>query len=166
MITSVQIAWIAGLLEGEGCFYFGSSPRIQFATSDHDTAIKIRDIINLEINIRNLPLQPDRKQMYEFAIYGTLAASWMMTIYYLMSNRRKDKIREVLNGWKVSRSLSNDGHCINGHNLKIFSRDYRVHINGAKYCMHCKRINGENLKYKKRMIRLREKQNSASPISV
>ena len=39
------------------------------------------------------------KKKYATVVYGPRAIGWMMTLYSLMSERRKSKIREVINFW-------------------------------------------------------------------
>lgn len=41
-----------------------------------------------------------KKETYLLNIFGANAASWMMTLYSFMGERRKEKIEELLEGWK------------------------------------------------------------------
>ncbi len=38
-MTDLDIAWLAGLLEGEGSFWFNGSPRVKVAMTDQDIMI-------------------------------------------------------------------------------------------------------------------------------
>jgi len=42
----------------------------------------------------------NQQNIYRFWLYGTLAVSWMMTIYPMMSTRRKRDIREIIHFWQ------------------------------------------------------------------
>lgn len=104
-----NVYYIAGLLEGEGCFgIYNNCPSITICMTDKDTIELAKNIIDIKDNntikytVRELP----RKPMYSLNVSGNVAIQWMMTLYSLMSSRRKSKIREILNAWK-------------NHNLKI-----------------------------------------------
>ena len=58
----------------------------------------------------------NRKVQYYLSINGSQAAAWMMTLYTLMGERRKAKIKECLDIWK-SFPVFNGGKefCKNGH---------------------------------------------------
>lgn len=100
-LQSNKIYWLAGLLEGEGNFGLAQEkyPRIQLKMTDLDTIQKARDIMNSSNNIHNTRMKSG-ELAYIVVITGQKAAEWMMTIYILMSARRREKIREVLQVWK------------------------------------------------------------------
>ena len=103
MITTNQIYWIAGLLEGEGCFglsYDNKYPNIKVGMVDLDTIEKARDIMCKSAKIIHEKRKQEWKDYFKFGIHGTKAIEWMMTLYPLMSNRRKNKIKQCLVGWK------------------------------------------------------------------
>jgi hypothetical protein len=105
MATIKQIAWLAGLLEGEGCFSWQNTPRIQVASTDFDILVKASVIMRASTSIRNKRKNrvydlAKRKRMYYLQVNGTKAAEWMMTIYSLMGIRRREKIRWILSNWK------------------------------------------------------------------
>lgn len=103
--TSIQIAWLAGLLEGEGSFFIGNSPAIKLAMTDLDTVRKARDIMNPKTEICTVESKIyNRQPLHQFSIFSTRSAEWMMTIYPLMSQRRQAKIKEVLSIWKTMNS--------------------------------------------------------------
>lgn len=105
MITSNQINWIAGILEGEGCFSHQGTPRIDLVMTDEDVIARARDILNKNEKIAITKAKLDnRKTSYKIVIFGSLAMSWMMSIYPLMGRRRKEKIREILILWKENRN--------------------------------------------------------------
>ena len=107
-ITIKDIAWLAGILEGEGHFgstNSGNSPGIWVGMTDLDIIEKIRSIIDPS---RSISISKDRrketyKDMYRLNFSGQRAIGWMMTIYPLMSVRRKESIR------KSTRKLKNMG---------------------------------------------------------
>lgn len=119
MISTLEIAWLAGLLEGEGCFYIRTQTNIAIALemTDEDIVSKVRGLIapNRKINIRQ---NANRKTSYVFRFEGSLVAQWCMTLYPLMGRRRKEKIRELLAFWKANeRRVRNSDVCKNGHQI-------------------------------------------------
>lgn len=98
-MTTPQIAWAAGLLEGEGCFKkSGASPSVVVAMTDRDAVDKIAALWGSEATVwtRRGPL----KTPYFTAIYGGPAVGWMMTIYSFLGSRRQAKIRELIADWR------------------------------------------------------------------
>lgn len=117
--TSVKnIAWFAGILEGEGCFLFTDHLRIQLAMTDLDTIDKIRILTKYTNKINESKQKENYKIQYRISWSGKQAAEWMMTIYPLMSIRRKAKIRECLTKWKAQEGSEKSGfiNCVT-HNL-------------------------------------------------
>ncbi len=100
MITTRDLDWLAGIFEGEACFAFqAKTPKLMIATVDLDVIERIR-ILTKSPNPFNISKTVTGKNFYRITICGTLAISWMMTLYPLLSIRRKTKIREVITIWK------------------------------------------------------------------
>jgi hypothetical protein len=104
-VSVVEISWLAGLLEGEGCFGFtnsGRTPSIWLSMTDIDVVEKVRNLVDpsRSINITDDKRKENYKTMYRLTLNGTRAIQWLMTIYSLMGVRRKAKIRELLDVWK------------------------------------------------------------------
>ncbi len=103
-----DIYYVAGLLEGEGHFGPSSSdsyPRISLTMTDEDIVIKVRDIMNLKALIYKGNRNPlEWKDQYILRINSHYAVGWMMTLYPLMSARRKEQIRNTLSNWRKSKS--------------------------------------------------------------
>ena len=105
MADNHNISWVAGLLEGEGCFCSrgkGHNPIIQLAMTNIDILIRAAKILGchkvIQCKIETRGTNP--KQMYRTVLYGVKAIGWMMTLYVLMGLRRKEQIRECLSEWK------------------------------------------------------------------
>lgn len=135
-----DIYYIAGLLEGEGCFSFYKTPKISLAMTDRDIVVKVRDIICINCNIEHVRGEENKKDIYRFAVYGAISVQWMMTLYSLMGARRKEKIREILSIWKTKMQYRHiNGLCRHGHPFVIVNFDYVYNVNGAKVCLHCRK---------------------------
>lgn len=104
-----DIAWVAGVLEGDGSFVLGNQNgkngktykqhTINLAMSDLDVIEKFTTITGAHSRIsRKLP---SGKIMYQAAVYGPRAIGWAQTLYPLMGKRRQAKIREIIAAWKL-----------------------------------------------------------------
>ena len=107
MSVSVKdIAWLAGILEGEGSFGLtnkGKSPAIWLGMTDSDIVERVRVLIDpsKSINLFKDIRKEGYKTSYRVTFNGSRAVEWMMTIYSFMSVRRQAKIRECLVAWKI-----------------------------------------------------------------
>lgn len=103
----LDIAWVAGVLEGEGCFKMqtsgGYKGSICIATqmSDKDTIQKLSAIMGGTLWGPHGPYGVSKLQTWQTAVFGSKAAAWMMTIFPFMGIRRQAKIRELLAIWRV-----------------------------------------------------------------
>ena len=103
MVETKDICWLAGLLEGEGCFMVKNGcPAISLYMTDRDTIEKAYNLmaVTSAIYTRNREHEVDRQNQFGFICTGTRAASWMMTLYSQMGLRRQAKIREILAVWR------------------------------------------------------------------
>lgn len=96
-----DIAWLAGICEGEASFLWNCSPAISLQMSDKDVVERVARLIGGKVRG---PYQPKGKATYRqtwvCVISGSNAAAWMMTLYSFMGERRRAKIEEVLQCWK------------------------------------------------------------------
>lgn len=141
MIKITDIYWLAGLYEGEGCFQCDTSPRMQLKMTDEDTVVKARGLIKKDAKIAVRQHTNGNKTSYIFYNQGINAISWMMTLYPLMSRRRKEKIREIISKWKnLEKRSKGADYCINGHSL-IDESNYTLVSNDnggfSKKCRIC-----------------------------
>jgi len=101
-----RISWLAGLLEGEGCFKVGKHRnrntrhiRIEVVSTDRDILEKCHEIIRAG----HIYVYPHRKYKtqyrYSVASEGSVIAV-MFAIYPFMGARRRLKIRECIDAWK------------------------------------------------------------------
>lgn len=100
-----EIAWVAGILEGEGTFSLirGRLPSVSLSMSDSDIIERVRVLVDPTRLISVTADQPrkDNKPRYTVTLNGTRAIQWIMTIYPLMGIRRKARIRHLLEVWKT-----------------------------------------------------------------
>ena len=98
------IRWLAGFLEGEGSFNVHHpngyrTPRLAINHTDKDVLEKVAKILGSHVQGPHEPYKENYRQQWSIYITGRLAASWMMTLYGLMGERRQKQIEEVLLIW-------------------------------------------------------------------
>jgi hypothetical protein len=98
-----DIYWVSGILEGEGHFGYYNAPRIHLKMTDRDVVEKVKLIMNVNVSIGEQS-RSGWKTCYILAVNSHQAIGWMMTLYPLMSARRKEQIKEVLSNWRNAKS--------------------------------------------------------------
>jgi uncharacterized membrane protein len=94
-MRKVDLHWLAGYLEGEGCFGFRGSPRIQVLATDKDTIERAAWLMKAKsVGVRE-PVGC-RKQCYRCQVAGDRAIALMEKLLPLMHSRRRARIKEVL----------------------------------------------------------------------
>ena len=102
-----EIAWLAGLLEGEGCFReHKHSPGITLNSTDRDVVEHAADILGIPRPTKSWIQRPNRKPMWCVALHGAHAIAWMMTLYTFMGERRRARIRDLITGWTAHKHKS------------------------------------------------------------
>jgi len=100
VISGRDLAWLAGLMEGEGSFFPGppSSPRmpvIQVAMTDRD--VLERAGLLLGRRVLDLPTRKRHwKASYSITIRGARAVAWMQLLHPLVGRRRREQIERAL----------------------------------------------------------------------
>ena len=104
--TTVDIMWLAGLLEGEACFYFHKfCGVINMNSTDRDVLEQVSKITGGTINDYNYPNRGgSRKPAWQLCLSGYRARRVMEEILPYMGVRRAEKIMTILSkphwGWK------------------------------------------------------------------
>jgi hypothetical protein len=98
--------WLAGVLEGEGSFlYKNGSPCITVQMTDRDVIEAVAEMFGCPVQVWQPRGKDHYKQVFYARVHGTRAIEWMMTLYTLMHERRKAKIKEILTAWKASPAM-------------------------------------------------------------
>lgn len=100
MRSTKEIAWAAGLVEGEGCLSWnGRSPSLHVSSTDRD--VLERFALLTRVRVRGPIAKANaKKPQFQASVGGPMAAAWMMTLYPMLGARRKAKAREVIAAWK------------------------------------------------------------------
>ena len=108
MISKDDLMWLAGYLEGEGCFTIsinytkneGKSYRILVTSEDIDIIEKASILLIGYLRVTSSKPKHYHKTFYGTNVNGAKAIGWMMTLYSLMGRRRKKRIKEVIEDWR------------------------------------------------------------------
>lgn len=109
MPSEAEIAWLAGLLEGEG--WFGSmplrrnAPKLQVTMGDRDAIQRAATVVGGLVG-RSFAVSPmkkyraqERSQMYRLSVAGTSAEIVMKAVRPWMCARRGSTIDQALHFW-------------------------------------------------------------------
>lgn len=112
LTTEEQMAWLAGVLEGEGCFAIVSKiPLITITMGDRDIIENVEKVMKSTSKMMEIePKTANRKKMFRTQIYGHQVIELLPKIYEHMGERRRSKIDELLQ-WEPKNRKEED--CIN-----------------------------------------------------
>jgi len=86
-----DIAWVAGFYEGEGCC---TKSYVCMGKKHPEILKRIRSLFGGKIHERSKRYKDQREGLYVWAIYGTRARGFLMTIYKFLSSHRRLQILE------------------------------------------------------------------------
>lgn len=97
IVEQWEIAWTAGLLEGEGSFYWRDSKtlKVSCGSTDLDILEQLRDIWGGSI-YETAKQKSHHKQAWVWIVHGIQAKSLMVAVLPYMMSRRGQKIKECL----------------------------------------------------------------------
>lgn len=104
-MTECEIWWLAGLLEGEGCFTHNSYvPMIQVSMKDEDVIRHLHEITGAgKVYGPIVDRRPNHSPMYRWVVGRRLDAEKIMQeVYELMSARRQEQIMDAWNATRQS----------------------------------------------------------------
>src|SRR3990167_1236210 len=91
-----QCLWLAGWLEGEGCFTLSSGTlSIQACSTDLDVIERVAALLGTTHVTKKKPTPLTRRQAYICRTFGDKAADTMRLILPYMGERRAGRIREL-----------------------------------------------------------------------
>ena len=94
MIKLTEIAWLAGLLEGEGYFSLkeGKYPQISLDMTVEDTVTRVSNMWNTRVT--------RHRNRWITRVFSAYAIQWMMTLYPYLGKQRRENVREIVKFWK------------------------------------------------------------------
>ena len=136
MVNLDDLHWVSGFIEGEGCFSHNtSSLQLGVAQVQRWPLEKLVRIFGGKLRIIKARKENHNNQFF-WCVYGNVAAGTMMTLYPLLSPKRKEKIRELLELWrKIPARSPYAKFCKRGH-PKVYP--YYIEYKPGKYrCKEC-----------------------------
>jgi hypothetical protein len=109
-LSTFELGWLVGILEGEGTFLMhNGSPRVAVEMCDKDTIDRLEIVLAkmLSYPIGRLEVQdkrPNTQLLYRVTVHGDRARMVMREVVKYMSNRRRGRIWQCLNGFKEGRA--------------------------------------------------------------
>lgn len=98
-MTEAETAWVAGVLEGEGCFDHNRTaryPRIRLEMTDADVVERVRSLVGGSLR-RPRNRHPSRwKDSLLLTVNGDAALRLMVAVRPWMGSRRGEKIDSLL----------------------------------------------------------------------
>ena len=93
-MTEVQAAWLAGIIDGEGCLDSPrGNPRVRIKMTDHDVVLRAALLMKAKTH---LEMVPDRKPALVAQITGEAAMAVMEAVLPHLGSRRAAKATEIL----------------------------------------------------------------------
>jgi hypothetical protein len=140
MISSFEIGWTAGFLEGEGSFLFNKGSinvvASQVQKEPLERLVKLYGGALYDYEIRNKRANP----AWRWCLSGPAAVGLMMTLYKRMSPKRQAQIESALHEWKARPPATRYRvACPYGH-VYDEKNTYRAVRNGrqvGRYCRAC-----------------------------
>ena len=136
-MQTCDLYWIAGLLEGEGCFSISrNTPAIIVGMTDEDVVKSVCDTWGSTLRGPKR-MKGSRKDVWVTSIHGSNAVGWMQTLFKLLGRRRQTRIREILNVWrKAPVSQRHRTHCPSSHEYSFENTRY---YRNRRHCRACAR---------------------------
>jgi hypothetical protein len=130
-MTRDELCWLAGWLEGEGCFYYamskGSSPRaiVQVFSTDLDVLQKAARLMGTDRFTKIPPRKMTGNQWksnggHRIQLGGDQAADLMRLLLPLMGKRRSEQIKTALEKWDNRPSKPMKKLCACGCGREVF----------------------------------------------
>ena len=104
-MNSVDLAWLAGLMEGEGSFMKGAPSRpngirVEVQMTDEDVIRRVAGFFGVTVVATHRHLRhPEWKPVFSTQAKGSRAAGLMKQLRPLMGNRRRHQIDEALRSY-------------------------------------------------------------------
>ena len=135
-MTSIEIAWAAGFIEGEGCFQSrGAAAQIVVSQVQLEPLVRLQRIFGGHI-ARYEHLNKNHSPFHRWHVSNIHARSIMMTIFALMSPRRRQQIAKALAPWRSSQMAAKyRTQCPLGHPYD--EANTYMNSNGSRRCRIC-----------------------------
>jgi len=133
MVSTADIHWVAGFLEGEGSFtashnVHGTAVTISAPQVQREPLERLQRIMGGHIYRRGSGIH-----LWNLT-RGAVVVGWMMTLFSLMSSKRQTQIKTALDVWQEVPSTRYQ--CRRGHHRTMLTT--YIAANGTRRCRTCK----------------------------
>ena len=111
MVSTAELYWAAGFMEGEGSFgaYRSNTANCVLRTTvsqvQREPLERLQKMFGGNISvIKRIKERRNRQDIFQLYWIGSKSAAIMMTLFDLMSPKRKDQIETALKAWRDSPS--------------------------------------------------------------
>lgn len=119
MIDIHQLYWAAGFLDGEGHFSWakgGNGLRVEGSQVGVELLERLQALFGGRVGKNSKPTSVKHNQSHHWYLCSKRAAGLMMTLYPIMSQKRKSEIVRALSTWKMKgRDYRERLTCPSGH---------------------------------------------------
>lgn len=117
-ISTLDLAWAAGFLEGEGSFLNYSSPNVTAAQVQREPLERLERLFGGSMG-RRITRGFNNNPIWVWKANARRSIEIMMTLYVLMSPKRQGEIAAAVKKWRAGRLLKSHGTdlCGRGHDL-------------------------------------------------
>ena len=144
MVKTLDIAWTAGFLEGEGTFRITKSNSVNVTAPQ-----KGREMLDRLVSLFGGQVygpETTKRNIYQWQLNAESAVGLMMTVYSFMSIKRKGEITKALTKWRSlplrnSKYIEVFGTCKGGH--EWIEENIWTEKNGQKRCKSCLQIRSQ-----------------------
>lgn len=136
-LSSEEIAWLAGIYEGEGSCSItnGRAIRIEITMTDKDIIDRICNLTGLG-RVRILPSRNEKyKQAFNWGLGSLNAVSFLNVIMPWLGERRAARAKAAVKNWTTNKRQANktDTECTKGH-LYDISSNWRAKDGSCHLC--------------------------------
>ncbi len=118
-LTQTEIAWLAGIYEGEGSCAItdGRAIRVEVVMTDKDVVEQIQFLTGLGSVSSLAPRGENHKPAFRWSIGSINAVEFLTAILPWLGERRASRAKDAIENWNSNKrqSTANDVACINGH---------------------------------------------------
>lgn len=151
MASQVEVAWAAGLFEGEGSCGIGSGqrqPRLQLVMTDRDVVDRFAEVIGVG-NVRTYH-RPPNKRYWQWSVQSQSDVLHVLNLLWpYLGQRRLQAATEVIE--RAIRMNDSAGFCRQGHDLNLAGNSYLHRKTGKRHCIPCR---SRRVRERRRFLRL------------
>lgn len=143
-----DLAWAAGFLDGEGCFFRHCKGR-EARGLGYTVALEAAQVQKWPLELLHtmfggsLSIYHQRSKQGEYwkwRVYGPRAAGIMMTLYCLLSPKRQSEIMATVKPWRNKPPHSRYKlECVNGHAFDAINTRHVSYSHQRRICKQCAR---------------------------